>query len=70
MKFEQGILAEDAAINETALRRLKGYDSATDRVQMVEAFHGVMQMDKLGEDRAVVLRKTDGGIDLEVLTLP
>jgi hypothetical protein len=70
VKFEQGILAEKEDVNETALRRLKGYEPATDRVTMVEAFHGVTQMDKVGKDRAVVLRETKEGLDLAVLPLP
>ena len=70
VKFEQGILAENDAVNEQALRRLKGYEPATDRVAMVEAFHGVMQMDKLGDEQAVVLRDSKQGTTLEVLPLP
>lgn len=70
VKFEQGILEAKKEVNETALRRLKGYEPATERVKMVEAFHGVMQMDKLGKDRAVVLREAEGGVDLAVLPLP
>jgi len=70
VKFQQGILEAKEDVNETALRRLKGYEPATERVQMVEAFHGVMQMDKLGKDRAVVLREAKGGVDLAVLPLP
>lgn len=70
VKFEQGILEAKEAVNESALRRLKGYEPATDRVQMVDSFHGAMQMDKLGKDRAVVLRERKEGIDLAVLPLP
>jgi len=70
VKFEQGILAAKEDVNETALRRLKGYEPATKRVTMVEAFHGVTQMDKVGKDRAAVLRETKDGVDLAVLPLP
>ena len=70
VKFEQGILAETTDVNETALRRLKGYEPSSDRVEMIEAYHGVMQMDKLDDRRAVVLRKTETGADLETLPLP
>lgn len=70
VKFEQGILAAKDDVNETALRRLKGYEPATERVTMVEAFHGVTQMDKVGKDRAVVLRESKVGLDLAVLPLP
>ncbi len=71
VKFEQGLLEEDEAINEKAINRLKGYDPATERIQMVESFHGVTQMDKLDDATAVVLRLTDKDqTDLEILPLP
>jgi hypothetical protein len=70
VKFEQGILSEDEAVNEKALQRLKGGKPGTDRVEMVEAFHGVMQMAKMGDSKAAVLRKTEKGVDLEILPLP
>jgi hypothetical protein len=70
VKFEQSILAEKEAVNEQALRRLKGGKPGTDRVEMVETFHGVMQMAKLGESKAAVLRQTKDGVNLEVLALP
>lgn len=71
VKFEQSLLGEDENINEKALFRLKGYDPATEQIEMVDSFHGVTQMDKLGDDSAVVLRETeDKKIDLEVLPLP
>lgn len=70
VKFEQGILAENKELNEKALRRLKGYEPATDRVEMVEAFHGVTQMDKLGNENAIVMRESETGTSLEVLPLP
>ncbi len=70
VKFEQGILAEKEKINEKALLRLKGYDPATDRVQMVEAFHGVRQMAQLGDDKALVLKEGKNGLTLAALDLP
>ena len=70
VKFEQGILAEKEKVNEKALRRLKGYDPATDRVQVVETFHGVRQMDKLGDDHALVLKEEKNGLTLVALALP
>ena len=70
VKFEQGILAEKEKVNEKALWRLKGYDPVTDRVQMVEAFHGVRQMDKLGDDHALVLKEEKNGLTLTALVLP
>ena len=71
VRFDRGLLDDKEKINEQATLRLNAAsEPATDRIQMVEAFSGVMQMDRLGEDRAVVLRNTDGRIDLEVLLLP
>ena len=70
VKFERSILGAADDVNEAALQRLKNYESATDRVSMVDAFHGVMHMDKLGESQAVVLRQAAKGVDLEVLELP
>lgn len=70
VKFEQGILSATDEVDEQALRRLKGTKPTTDRVQMIESFHGVMQMDKLDDTRAVVLRQTKNGVDLETLLLP
>ena len=71
VKFEQDILGESEDVNEKALRRLKNYEPATDRVKMVESFHGVTQMDKLGAAHAVVLKEGDkGAVHLAVLDLP
>ncbi len=71
MKFEQGVLTEDEKVNEKALRRL-GRDNkpSTDRVQIVEAFHGVVHMDKLDAKRALTIRQTESGLNLEPLALP
>lgn len=70
VKFEQSLLLGDENVNEEAVRRLKGYEPITDRIQMVEAYHGVMQMDRLDKDRALVIRSTESGLDLEPLPLP
>lgn len=71
VRFDRSILAEKEQVNEKAMRRLAGKEPASDRVQMIEAFHGVMLMDKLDEERAVVLRSgPKGSVDLEVLPLP
>ena len=71
VKFEQGLLSGAQQINETAIRRLKGnYQPATDRIQLVADYHGVVQMDRLNRDRAVVLRDGDDGMSLDVLPLP
>ncbi len=70
VKFEQGILSEKDAVNEKALQRLVNWKPATDRVEVVQSFHGVMHMDKLNEDSAVVLRQSEKGLRLETLPLP
>lgn len=70
VKFEQELLSEGDAVNENAILRLKGSAPATDKIEMVEAFHGVMQMDKLDETHALVLRQVEEGVRLEVLPLP
>ncbi|MBC7819134.1 MAG: hypothetical protein IAG10_19770 [Planctomycetaceae bacterium] len=71
VKFESGLLAESDNINEKAINRLKGDADATPRIQLVESFHGVMQMDRLGANQVVVLRTVDGKrVDFEVLPLP
>ena len=71
VKFEQSLLAENEAVNEAAIRRLgKNYESATERIEMVETFHGVMQMDKLSDSLALVLRQDKESLTLEPLALP
>ncbi len=71
VKFQQGLLAGDAAVNEKAVRRLKaGYEPATDRIEMVTAYHGVMQMDRLGKTHALALQDTGKGLNLVALDLP
>lgn len=73
VKFEQGLLigSDKDNTNEKALRRL-GRDNkpATDKIQVVESFAGVMQMDKLDAKRALTIRQTEKGLDLEPLALP
>lgn len=71
VRFERSLLDEQDALNEQALRRLKGDRPASDRVRMVESFHGVVQMDRLGAEQVAVLREAaGGGYDLDVLPLP
>ena len=70
VRFEQEILTATDHVNEQALRRLQGNTPVSNRVQMIEAYHGVMQMDQLDDLHAVVLRETETGVDLETLPLP
>ena len=66
VKVDQNILTETDKINESALRR----SPKTDRAQIVPEFHGVMLMDRLGTDRALVVRDGKDGVSLAVLPLP
>ena len=71
VRFERDLLGENSKINEKALRRLGSKGPSTDRITMVEAYHGVTQMDKLDSERAIILRASDAKkVDLEVIGLP
>ena len=70
VKFEQGLLLGQETVNEKATQRLKGYEPATDAIQLVEAYHGVIQMDRLDDKRALALRQSEKGLNLEPLALP
>jgi hypothetical protein len=71
VRIEMDLLAEDANINEKALQRLKGGKPDTDRIQMIETYHGVMHLDKLDKERALVIRQDDKtGLTLTALPLP
>jgi hypothetical protein len=68
VKVDQGVLTESVKINETADRRDKG---KTDRAQIVADYSGVMMMDRLGAEQALVIREgKDGGVSLAALQLP
>lgn len=70
VRFEQSLLSESDNVDENAQRRLAGSKPATDKIQMIESFHGVTQMDRLNETHAVVLRKTETDFNLEAVLLP
>lgn len=70
VKFERGMLDEEQKVNEKAVLRLSETPEAK-KITIVEAFHGVTQMDRLGEKDVVVLRENaDKTLDLAVLALP
>ncbi len=72
-KVDHSILGETDKINEKALRRVanKASESKTDRATVVPEFHGVVMMDRLDAERALVIRTNDkGGYTLAVLPLP
>lgn len=71
VKFQQGLLVGDDSVNDKAVRRLKGgYQPATDKIELVEAYHGVMQMDLLGNTHSLAVRDTGKGLDLVAIPLP
>jgi hypothetical protein len=71
-KVDFTILEETQLVNTKALWRTRGKanTSDTDRAQVVPTFHGVAHMAQLDNDRAVVLRKDDKGMNLQVIPLP
>lgn len=72
-KVEQGILAETEAVNEQAPWRIKGKAGApvSNRATMVPEFANVVAMDKLGDDRALVIQTDDkAGYRFALLPLP
>src|SRR5437879_4229221 len=72
VRIDYDLLRENTKVNEKALRRLKaGNEPATDRAQMMPAYHGVMSMARLDDERALGVRSDGkGGFDLVVLALP
>ncbi|HYF00371.1 MAG TPA: hypothetical protein VEJ18_15735, partial [Planctomycetota bacterium] len=69
-RFDADLLAGQEQVNEKAVRRLQGDKPATDRIAVVEAYHGVAHLDLLDEKRALVVKATAAGFDLEPLALP
>lgn len=72
VRIDHTILTEKDKVNEKAIWRTdKQLKPITDRASVVETFHGVMLMDRLGEDRALVIRTDDkGNKSLAALALP
>src|SRR5262249_22591396 len=57
-------------VNEKAIRRVNNQQKPqTDRIKMIEEFAGVVHMDRLDNENALVLRKDDKGA-LALLPLP
>jgi hypothetical protein len=71
-KVDFNLLQETQMVNTKALWRTHGKanTSETDRAQVVPTFHGVTHMGQLDSERALVLRKDDKGVNLQVLPLP
>ena len=70
VRFDQELLADKEKVNETATRRLTGSKPTTEKIEMIEPFHGVVQMDRLNEKSAVALREAGDNLDLVILDLP
>jgi hypothetical protein len=72
VRVDADLLREAEKVNEKALRRVKGNTKPlTDRAVVAEAFHGVMTMDRLDSERALVIRTDDkGNLTLQALALP
>jgi hypothetical protein len=68
--FEQSLLTGDKDVNEKALRLNRGKQPAADKIRVIDAYAGVVQMDKLDAKRALTLRQTNSGLNLEPLALP
>ena len=73
-RVDYSILKEDIKINENAELRYKGKDASktqSEFVMVCPEYHGVMMMDKLDAERALVIRKdAQGAVNLQVLPLP
>jgi hypothetical protein len=73
-RVDYDILKEADKVNQQALQRTskgKANQSTTDRAIIVADYHGVMLMDRLDAERAVVIRKDNKGtVNLQVLPLP
>lgn len=72
-RIDAGIVSEKDNVNEKAPWRAdrKTLKPLTDRAMVVETFHGVMLMDRLGEDRALVIRDDGkGNKNLAAIALP
>ncbi|MDB4458987.1 hypothetical protein N9059_00275 [bacterium] len=70
-RFDEDLLA-GSKVNKEATRRLKGrtFELATDKIELVEDFHGVVQMDRLNKTHAVGLRQSGKDVDLVLVALP
>ncbi len=72
VRVDYGILRENSKINEQAVVRVnQKYENVIDQAQVVPDYNGVVRMDVLDREHALVVRTDDkGGFDLKVLALP
>jgi hypothetical protein len=71
-RIERELISENEKINEKALRRVdNSYKELTDRIKLIEEYHGVVHMDRLDKERALVVKEDGkGGLTLTPLALP
>jgi hypothetical protein len=62
--------SEPDEVNENAARRDTKNKVGPDGVEIVDSLFGAVQVDKLNDEQAVVLRETSSGLALEVADLP
>jgi hypothetical protein len=71
VRMDLGLLGENEKVNQQALLRLNSEGKpATDRIQVVEDYRGVIHLDRLDKDRALVVRQDGKGLTLTALALP
>jgi hypothetical protein len=72
VRVDYDVLRETGKVNKDAIVRVnENYENVSDRAEVVAAFHGVMHMDQLDRERALVVRaRGNGRFDLSVLPLP
>jgi hypothetical protein len=61
--------AEDKANEKATWHDVKA-KTGPEGIEIVEALFGAVQVDKLDNESAVVLRDTDGKLTLEIIALP
>mgnify|MGYP003638398303 CR=1 FL=1 len=70
-RFDEGLLGNAEKVNEQATRRLDASTPESERIEIAEPFHGVVQMDRLNQKTALALREGEGGgLDLVTIALP
>lgn len=72
VRIDLALMGENDKINEKALLRLDGKGQpGTDRIKMIETYHGVIHLDRLDKGRAIAIREDDKGVlTLTPLALP
>lgn len=71
VRMELGLMGEKEAINEKATLRLAGGKPATERIKFIDEYLGVIHLDRLDKERALVVKEEEkGGLTLAVLNLP